>query len=81
MISPKEKAQELINKYLDIDMGIQDDGYLSMKVRNAQKCALIAVIETKLAFVKISNWEQAEYWRGVERELEKRLEKSEIESL
>jgi len=46
-MTPKEKAKELIEKYLklDIEIGGQYDGYLTMKMHDAQQCALITVDE------------------------------------
>jgi hypothetical protein len=46
-MSAKEKAKELIEKYqkLDIEIGGQYDGYLTMKIHDAKQCALIAVDE------------------------------------
>jgi hypothetical protein len=46
-MTPQEKAKELIEKYqkLDIEIGGQYDGYLTMKMHDAKQCALIAVDE------------------------------------
>ncbi len=46
-MNAKEKANELIEKYqkLDIEIGGQYDGYLTMKIHDAKQCALIAVDE------------------------------------
>jgi len=46
-MTPKEKAEELIGKFtkLDIEIGGQFDGYLTMKNNDAKQCALIAVDE------------------------------------
>lgn len=46
-MNAKEKAKELIEKYLklDIEIGGQYDGYLTMKTHDAKQCALIAVDE------------------------------------
>ena len=46
-MTPKEKAKDLIDKYqkLDIEIGGQYDGYLTMKIHDAKECALIAVDE------------------------------------
>jgi hypothetical protein len=72
MISPKEKAEELVHTYrvLLMDEG-EDYGEEILVSMLSKQCALISAMETKLAFVRISNWEQAEYWRGVEREIGK----------
>lgn len=42
-MSPKEKAKELICKFqdLDIEVGGQYDGYITMKNEDAKQCALI----------------------------------------
>jgi hypothetical protein len=44
-MNAKEKAKELIEKYLklEIEIGGQYDGYLTMKMHDAKQCALIAV--------------------------------------
>ena len=46
-MTPKEKAKELIEKYLklDIEIGGQYDGYLTMKMHDAKQCALVTVDE------------------------------------
>jgi hypothetical protein len=46
-MTPQEKAKELIEKYqkLDIEIGGQYDGYLTMKIHDAKQCALIAIDE------------------------------------
>ena len=61
----KVKAIELLNK-------MTTNVYsLIYKNQYAKECALIAAVETKLAFMEISNYEKAAYWRAVELELEK----------
>lgn len=44
-MTPKEKADYLINKYrnIDIEIGGQYDGYANMKIHDAKECALITV--------------------------------------
>ena len=78
-MSPKEKAEELIGKFtkLDIEIGGQFDGYLTMKNHDAKQCALIAVDEILAAKTKIINegdgWELTEsnsYWQEVKKEIE-----------
>jgi hypothetical protein len=46
-MNAREKAKELIEKYqkLDIEIGGQYDGYLTMKIHDAKQCALMAVEE------------------------------------
>jgi hypothetical protein len=73
-MTPKEKAKELIEKYqkLDIEIGGQYDGYLTMKIHDAKQCALIAVDEI-LKVVSFYNDSQAEviYFKEVKQEIEK----------
>jgi hypothetical protein len=78
-MTPKEKAKELIEKYLklDIEIGGQYDGYLTMKMHDAKQCALIAVDEILSIDVLIdedtwvSKTSYLEYWKEVKKELEK----------
>ena len=74
-MTPKEKAQELIEKYekLDIEIGGQYDGYLTMKIHDAKQCALIAVNEIDDAI----NWHELDtpnkewdFWHDVKIELQ-----------
>ena len=75
-MTPKEKAKELIEKYLklDIEIGGQYDGYLTMKMHDAKQCALIAVDEilkshyALLTGIKPSTYN---YWQEVKEEIEK----------
>ena len=66
-VTPQEKAIELFNVYTNAMCNSVDE-LIRLDVKH---CALIAVRETKLAFVGISNWEQSAYWRAVEKEIEK----------
>ena len=68
-MTPKEKAQELVNKFLLYS----DDGDLKnkyWKIRNAKECSLIAVDE----FIEYLRWTQdyhlANYLREVKQEIE-----------
>ena len=72
MNSPKEKAEELVHTYrvLLMDDG-EDYGEEILVSMLSRQCALVLVMETKLAFVRLSNWEEAAYWRGVEHEIGK----------
>lgn len=56
-LTPKDKAKELIEKYLklDIEIGGQHDGYLTMKIHNAKQCAIIAVDEILIALYEYDN--------------------------
>ena len=75
-MTPKEKAKELIEKYLklDIEIGGQYDGYLTMKMHDAKQCALVTVDEilkshyALLTGIKPSTYN---YWQEVKEEIEK----------
>jgi hypothetical protein len=69
-MSAKEKAKELIEKYqkLDIEIGGQYDGYLTMKIHDAKQCALIAVDELLLL---ITYQPTIDYWNEVKQEINK----------
>ena len=56
-MNAKEKAKELIEKYLklEIEIGGQYDGYITMKMHDAKQCALIAVDEALDALIMESN--------------------------
>ena len=73
-MTPKEKAQELVEKYqkLDIEIGGQYDGYLTMKIHDAKKCALIAVDEIlKLVSDDLDlYYKDCIYWEQVKAEIE-----------
>lgn len=86
MNSPKEKAIQLVNRFtkLEIEIGGQFDGYLTMNVYDAKQCALIAVDEIiKVAPIdKYENLDSQfsveyvgqhlfeEYWEEVKTEIE-----------
>jgi hypothetical protein len=59
-MTPKEKAKDLLDKYLDLDFHL----YLE----NAKQCALIAVDEFINNCTDIDIWE---YWQEVKQEIEK----------
>lgn len=72
-MTPKEKAEELISKYIIV----QDEWYLDklvdgLRIAQAKRCALIAVDEI-LFIVSKYNDTQAEvaYWKEVKQEIEK----------
>ena len=70
-MTPKEKAEELIEKYLklDIEIGGQYDGFLTMKMYDAKQCALIAVDE--IIKESMDNEYSERYWQEVKQEIEK----------
>ena len=71
MISPKEKAQELIGKFYKYSR--QDSsGFLvsneDMYIKNAKQCAIICVDE--ILDLDFFSLEGREYWEEVRKELE-----------
>jgi hypothetical protein len=71
-MTPKEEAEELVGKYqkLDIEIGGQYDGYLTMKIYDAKQCALIAVDEI-LHYAKAHGFiELTNYYEEVKQEIE-----------
>jgi hypothetical protein len=63
-MTPKEKAEELFQKYYN------NYGYYGIPVdaiKNSKQCALIAVDE----LIKETDWSEAEYWQEVKKEIEK----------
>jgi hypothetical protein len=69
-MTPEEKAKELVEKYqkLDIEIGGQYDGYLTMKIHDAKQCALIAV-EQVLGYMGADRG--IDFWQSVKTEIEK----------
>lgn len=64
-MTPKEKAKELVEKFY------WRETIFNVSVEDSKKCALIAAIEVKFAYMQIADYENAAYWRAVELELEK----------
>ena len=73
-MNAKEKAKELIEKYLklDIEIGGQYDGYLTMKMHDAKQCALIAVDEilTRMIGSRAYSFNEKLFWSEVKSELQ-----------
>jgi len=61
-MTPKEKAKELVNKYLQIYDG---------RVIEAKECALIAVDEILNTKGVYYNYTEFDYWQQVKQEIEK----------
>jgi hypothetical protein len=57
-MTPKEKAEELVNRYKNINYDLDD-------VENHKECALIAVDECLKHFIVFN-----EYWNKVKQEIE-----------
>ena len=80
-MTPKEKAEELVDKFLPfVDWNdLQDDcTNRDWAIRNAKKCALIAVDEIDLLLQNstpkddpYANLFSLEYWQEVKQEIEK----------
>lgn len=81
-MTPKEKAEKLIEKYqkLDIEIGGQYDGYTYLKLFDAKECALIAVDEVLNVLPQSEYLEDRDeyrenierlYWKDVKQEIEK----------
>lgn len=66
-MTSKEKAKEIIEKYLklDIEIGGQHDGYLTMKMHDAKQCALIAVEQ----LIEHSYQVMKPFWQEVKQEI------------
>ena len=79
-MTPKEKAKELIEKFLNqpinfpyidtVDKQCIGAGYMTYK--SAVKCAIIAVVEIieELKREPYTNYERIVYWKAVKSELE-----------
>ena len=72
-MTPKEKAKELVDKFIEPTMEFDElDGYVEDK-DNAKQCALIAVDEVIEALHE-HHWQNRlliDYWQEVKKELEK----------
>jgi hypothetical protein len=69
-MTPKEKAEELINKFQQDVQIIEEDN--DSERFYAKQCALIAVdeIESLLHFYVVGHHEEKEYWQEVRKEIE-----------
>jgi hypothetical protein len=78
-MTPKEKAEELVEKYLRIEddttfywvsywnRRMIDDEVLT----HAKRCALIAVDEIEIVLLQERIFESFDYWKAVKQEIEK----------
>ena len=73
MKTPKEKAEDLIVKFtqIEIEIGGKFDGYLKMQLHDAKTCALICVDEIILALNNTWAMNAYDYWQQVKEEIEK----------
>ena len=72
-MTPKEKANELIEKYLNMDYGLIKE-FIPIPKEGAKQCAFIAVDE----IIKAIDWHEFEtpnlqlyYWEKVKTEIQK----------
>ena len=77
-MTPKEKAKELVTKFINIDSDSEMFDGFKMTLFYSQRCALIAVDEIIKAKTKIldkgDGWQLVEsniYWQEVKQEIEK----------
>lgn len=68
ILTPKEKAEELVDKYRDTIMSFLSD---NMKDMNAKKCALIALNEILNIISESYDIDHIKYWQEVKQEIEK----------
>lgn len=77
MITPKEKAKELIKKFIEIDINTIECGHW-MCIEGAKYCALISIDELELYRNQIEKeynedlyhaYGQEEYWQEVKQEI------------
>ena len=72
-MTPKEKAKELVDKYLDITLNVESDDDINKYT--AKQCTLIAVDEIKevvsLCIPYKDEKSYIDYWQKVKQELEK----------
>jgi hypothetical protein len=63
----KEKAKELVNKYLKASFGAIEE-YIPVPLSFAKECALIAVDE--ILDSTMDDWSHSEYWQQVRAEIQ-----------
>jgi hypothetical protein len=69
-MTPKEKAQELVNKYLKVSFGVIEE-YIPVPLPFAKQCALIAVDEIlKCHIWRFNSVEPYKFWKEVKQEIE-----------
>ena len=81
MITPKEKAKELVDKYIPLSLRLYSDYEWVEEIDSAKQCALIAVDELikeacftdayiKSVFFTDGYYDKQEYWEEVKTEIE-----------
>lgn len=67
-MTPKEKANELVDNFMDYSQYKLNDKHNMSNVYTAKQCAIIAVNE----LIKYSEeWDDSEYWQQVKLEISK----------
>ena len=69
-MTPKEKAKELVDKFINIDSDSEMFDGFKMTLFYSQRCALIAVNEILKAVISIAD-KKYDYWQEVKQEIEK----------
>ena len=78
-MTPKQKAKEVVDKYLCIEDGYDTDLFCDecgMSKKAAQLCALVAVDEILYLLINVYEFDEfdngkVEYWKEVKKEIEK----------
>lgn len=71
-MTPKEKAENLVNKHLNINLSQVNDLVDGIRIRLAQENALITVNEMiEYSTNKCCEFQNLKYWEEVKQELEK----------
>lgn len=65
-MTPKEKAEELISKFVSISLSQYVDLVDGIRIRLAKECALITVDE----IIEHCNYANKWYWQEVKKEIE-----------
>jgi glutathione synthase/RimK-type ligase-like ATP-grasp enzyme len=70
MSNAKEKAKELVEKYLNMNDGLIQE-FIPIPIEGAKQCALIAVNEIWNELESARVFEEYYYWQDVKQEIEK----------
>ena len=68
-MTPKEKTEELVNKYIGLNSGKLSD-YSRIEFPTAKQCALIAVDEIINSINPFGMFLGKDYWQEVKQEIE-----------
>jgi hypothetical protein len=69
IMTPKEKTEELVNKYIGLNSGKLSD-YSRIEFPTAKQCALIAVDEIINSINPFGMFLGKDYWQEVKQEIE-----------